>query len=86
MEMCKNLGLQILMVPRLHESNGYFKRKLHVWRAYKCHALVSAEAVLTKAVPQTTPFHGGQYRAENGNMRNFGPTNPDGTAFAPKQW
>ena len=27
-----------------------------------------------------------QYRAENGNMRNFGPTNPYGTALAPKQW
>ena len=28
---------------------------------------------------------GGQYRAQNVNMRNFGPTNPHGTAFAPKQ-
>ena len=26
------------------------------------------------------------YRAENGNMRNFGPTNSHGTAFVPKQW
>ena len=32
-----------------------------------------------------TTLHAGQYRAENGNMRNFGPTNPHGTAFAPKQ-
>ena len=24
--------------------------------------------------------------AQNGNMRKFGPTNPNGTAFAPKQW
>ena len=29
---------------------------------------------------------GGQYRDENGNIRNFGPTNPHGTAFALKQW
>ena len=40
----------------------------------------------TSAGPQTTPFHGWQYRTENGNMRNFGPTNPHGAAFAPKQW
>ena len=32
------------------------------------------------------PFYGGQYRDQNGNMRNFGPTNRHGTAFAPKQW
>ena len=74
------------MVPRLHQSNGYIKRKLHVWRAQKCNALVSAETVLTSAGQQTTPFHGGQYMDDNGNMRNFGPTNPHGTAFAPKQW
>ena len=35
---------------------------------------------------QTSPFHGWQYRAKNGNTRNFGPTNPHGTVFASKQW
>ena len=49
-------------------------------------ALVGAETELTSAGPQTSPFQGWQYMAENGNMRNFGPTNPPGTAFAPKQW
>ena len=34
----------------------------------KCDALVGAETVLSSAGPQTTPFHGGLYRAENGNM------------------
>ena len=52
----------------------------------KSIALVGADTVLTSAEPQSTPFHGGQYRAQNGNMRNFGPTDPHGTAFAPKQW
>ena len=59
-------------------------------RAYQSpwyrNALVGAETVLTSAGPHTTPFYGGQYRAKNGNMRIFGPTNPHGTAFAPKQW
>ena len=74
------------MVPRLHQSNGYIKRKLRAWRVQKCIALVCADTVLTTAWKQSTPFHGGQYRALDGNMRNFGPTNPHGTAFAPKQW
>ena len=38
-------GQQIPMVPRLHQSNGYIKRKLQVWRAQKCIALVGAETV-----------------------------------------
>ena len=80
-----NFGPTVSMLPRLHQSNGYIKRKLRVWRAQKCIALVGAESVLTSAGPQTTPFHGGQYRARNGNMRNFGPTNPHGNAFALKQ-
>ena len=32
------------------------------------------------------PVSWGQYRAQNGNMRNFGPTNPNGTAFVLKEW
>ena len=86
MKVCETLGLPIPMVPRLQQSNGYIKRKLRVWRAQKSYALVSAETVLSSARPQTTPFHGGQYRALNENMRKIGPTNPHGTAFAPKQW
>ena len=86
MEICETSGLPIPMVPRLHQSNGYIKRKLGECRAQKCNAIVGADTVLTSAGPQTTPFHGGQHRAKNGNMRNFGPTNPHGTAFAPKQW
>ena len=86
MEICETLGLPIPMVPRLHQSNGYIKRKLRVWRVQKCIDLVDADTVLFTAWPQSTPFHGGWYRAPNGNMRKFGPTNPHGTAFLPKQW
>ena len=86
MEICETSALPIPMVPRLHQSNGYIKRKLRAWRVQKCIALVGADTVLTTVWKQSTPFHGGQYRALNGNMRNFGPTNPHGTAFAPKQW
>ena len=85
MEICKNLGLPIPMIPRLNQSNAYVKRKLQVWRALKCIALIGAETVLTSAKPQTTLLDGGQYRAETGKMRNFGPANPHGTAFVPKQ-
>ena len=85
MEICENLGLPIPLVPRLFQRNGYIKRKIRAWRFQKCIALVGADTVLITAWPPTTPFHGG-YRAQNGNMQNFGPTNPHGTAFAPKQW
>ena len=74
------------MALRFHQSNGDIKRKLRVSRAQKCNALVGAETALTCAGSLTTLFHWGEYRAENGNMRNFGPTNSHGTAFAPKQW
>ena len=62
MEIFEISGLPILMVPRLHQSNGYMERKLWEWRAQKCIALVGAETVLTSAGPKTTPFLGGQFR------------------------
>ena len=86
MEIIETSGLPIPMVPRFLQSNGYIKRKPRVWRAQKYIVLVSAETVVTRAGPQTTAFHWGQYRAENESIRNFGPTNPHGTAFASKQW
>ena len=75
MEIFGTSALPIPMVPRLHQSNGYIKRKLRLWRAQKCFVLAGAATVITSAGPQTTPFHGWLYKAENGNMRNFGPTN-----------
>ena len=86
MEICDTSGIPIPMVPHFHQSNGYIKRKLRVWRAQNSNPVDGAETVLSSAGPQTTPFHGGQYRAKNGNMRNFESTNPLGTTFEPKQW
>ena len=86
MEIYDTSGLPIPMVPHLHQSNGYIKGKLGEWRAQKYSAIVGGDTVLISAGPQTTAFHGGQHRARNGNMRNFGPTNPHCTAFATKQW
>ena len=86
MEICETLALPIPMVPCLHQSIGFIKRKLRAWRVQKCIALVGSDTVLTTAQKQSTPFHVGKYRAQNGNMRNFGPTNQHGTACAPKQW
>ena len=39
MEICEISALPIPMVPRLHQSNGYIKRKLRAWRVQKCIAL-----------------------------------------------
>ena len=57
-EICETSALSIPILPRLHQSNGYIKRKLWAWRVQKCIALVSADTVLTRSVPETTPFHG----------------------------
>ena len=86
MELCGTSSLPIPMVPRLHQSNGYMKRKLRAWRVENCIVLVGTDTVVTSAAPLTTPCHGGLYRVQKGNMRNFGHTNPHGTTFAPKQW
>ena len=83
MEICETSALPIPMVARLHQSNGYIKRKLRAWRVQKCIALVGADNVVTTAWPQTTPFYG-RYRAQSGNIRKFRPTLPHGTALAPK--
>ena len=71
MQICETAAVPIPMVPHLHRSNGYIKRQLRAWRVQKCIVLVGADTVLTTAWPQTTLFHG-RYRAQNGNMRNFG--------------
>ena len=84
--ICEISGRPNPMVLRLDQCNGYIKRKIREWRVQKCIPLVGADTVLTSAGPQTTPCHGGQYRFHGGNLRNFGPTKPHGTAFAPMQW
>ena len=86
MEICETSGLPIPMVPRLHQSNGYMKRKLRAWRISKCIALAGADTVLTSMGPQTTPCHGGLNKVQYRNMRNLAPTDLHCTAFAPKQW
>ena len=86
MEICETSALPIPTVPRLHQSNGYIKRKLRAWRVQKCITLVGVDTVITTAWKQNTSFHVGEYMAQNGNMRNFVPTNPHCTVFVPKQW
>ena len=86
MEICETSPLPIPMVLRLHQSNGYIKRKLRAWRVQKCIAIVDANTGLTSARPHTTPFDWGQCNAQNGNLRNFGPANFHATGFGQKQW
>ena len=59
MEICRTSGLQILMVLRLHQSNGNIKRNLRGWRVQKCITLVRTDTVLTRVGPQSNQFHGG---------------------------
>ena len=73
------------MVPYLHQSNIYIKRKLSVWRVQNCKPLVGSKTSLTCAGLQITPSQGSEYSAENGNFRKSGSTLSNGTVFAPKQ-
>ena len=59
MEICETSVLPIPMVQRLHQNNGYIKRKLRAWRVQKCITIVGADIVLITAWPQSTSFHGG---------------------------
>ena len=72
MEICVNSGLPIGMLPCFHKRNVYLERKIRIWRVKKCIVLVHGKSPPTCAGLQTTPFHWGHYRAENGNMRKFG--------------
>ena len=85
MEICGIPCLTFVMVPCLHQSTVYIKRKLRVWRVQNCIPLDSAKTSLTCGGLQTTPFQVSQYRSENGNLRKSGSTFSHGTVFAPKQ-
>ena len=84
-ETCVNWFGPITMVPCLHHRNIYIQRDIWIWREQKCIPLVGGENPLTCAGQQTTPSHGGRYRAENGDLRKFGSTYRHGTVLAPRQ-
>ena len=81
---CIHWGGPMAMVQCSHQGTIYIQRKLRVWRAQKCIPLVGAVNSLICADQQTALSHGGQYRAENGNLRKFGWNYRHGTVFAPR--
>ena len=62
MEIRGTSVLPIPMVPRLHQSKSYTKRKLLAWRVQKCVSLVGADTVLTSTGPKIPRFMGGSIR------------------------
>ena len=54
-EFSGSSDLPFTVVPCLHQSNVYIKRKLRVWRVQKCIPLVGAKTALTCAGLKTTP-------------------------------
>ena len=85
-QTCVNLGGPNAMVPCLHKSKLYIKRKITVCRDQKCICLVGAKIPLSCVGHQTVPTHGRQYRVEKGNVRKLGWTYRHGTVFAPRQY
>ena len=75
-------GLPIPMVPHLHQSIGYIKWKLRVWRAQKLCCSSPWKNPTYMCGSTSYPI---SLVAKNGNMRNFGPTDSHDTTFAPKQ-
>ena len=74
------------MVPCLHQSNVYIKRKVQVYmECPKCIPLVGAKTSLTCSGLQTTPSQVSQCRTGNGNFQKSGSTLSHGTMYAPKQ-
>ena len=59
MEICETSALPIPMVSRLHQSNGYIKRKLQACRAKKCIALVGKIPYLPLRGSNVARFMGG---------------------------
>ena len=72
MESCVKWGGPIAMVPCLHLSNIYTKRKLRVWREQKCIKLVGAKSIHTCADRQTTQSRGRRHRAKTGKWSKTG--------------
>ena len=84
MEILGNSGLPIAMVPCLHQSIAYIKKKLRVWRAQKCNFLVGAKTAPTSTGLQATSFHASPYKADNENLLKSRSTYHHGTVFPPK--
>ena len=80
-----NPGLPLAMVPCLHQSNVYIKRKLRVWRVQKCIPLIGTKTSFTCVGLQTSLSQVSQYKAKNVNLRKSGCIFFHGTGFAPMQ-
>ena len=85
MEICGPSGLPIPIVPCFHHSNGYEKEATGM-ESSKMYCPSRCRYRTYQCVAENYPVSWGFNRVLKGNMRNFGPTNPHGTAFAPKQW
>ena len=72
------------MVPCLHQSNVYIKRKLRVCRAQKCNPCFDAKTPPRSTGIQRTHFHATPYRADSTNLRELGATYRQGIVF--NQW
>ena len=72
MEICVKSGLPIAMVPCLHQTSIYIKRKLWRRRTQKCKPFVGAKSTRSCTGLQTTRFHAAPYLADNGNLGNSG--------------
>ena len=68
------------------QGNIYIKRKLRVWRDWKCISQVGAKIPLTCADHQATPSQMRRYRVDKGNLRKLGRTYRHGTMFDPKEY
>ena len=67
-QICGNSGLPFAMVPCLHQSILYIKRKLRDWRVQKCNPCFGAKSLLRSTGLQSTRIHASPYRADSANL------------------
>ena len=81
MEICKTLGLPSyqhgIVFP---QEECLYQKEATGMENPKMYCCIPWNNPTTCVGLQTTPLYGWQYRAGNGNKRNFGPTDPHRTA------
>ena len=85
-QICRNSGLPSAMIPCLHQSNLYIKRKLREWRTQKCNTCFGAISLPRSTDLANHRFQAAPYRADSANLRKLGATFRLGTVFAPNQY
>ena len=83
LQISRNSGLLLTMVPLLHQCILYIKRKLPECRTQKCNPWFGAKSALCRTGLQITQFHAAPYTAYSADFPKVGNSFNHGTVIAP---